>query len=59
MLAEGLAGWYDEGGNELENPMFTWKNISQGAATHIVAGFDPSIAGEPGYQWSEGLIARR
>lgn len=36
--------------------MFVWKNVTQGAATHIVAGFDPSIAGELGYTLSEGLV---
>ena len=56
LLLNRFAGWYDDAGNQLENPMFTWKNITQGAATHIVAGFDPSIAGKLPYRWSEGLV---
>ncbi|KAI9734372.1 MAG: hypothetical protein M1834_002478 [Cirrosporium novae-zelandiae] len=38
-------GWLDESGNVNEG---LWKSIQEGAATHVVAAFDPSISDQNG-----------
>ncbi len=43
--ANKMLGWIDENGKDLNSDRFTWKTIGQGAATHVVAAFDPSIVG--------------
>ena len=43
-LAKNMTGWIDENGNDVDG-LFTWKTVGQGAATHVVAAFDPSIVG--------------
>ena len=41
--ADEHTGFLDENGNIIAAK---WKTFGQGAATYVVAGFDPDIAGE-------------
>ncbi|KZF19590.1 short-chain dehydrogenase [Xylona heveae TC161] len=50
MSKEMLVAWgiIDKDGNLLETPGMMNKTLAQGAATHLVAGFDPSIVDRSG-----------
>ena len=41
-----ISGWLDEDGNPVQDPALRWKTTETGAATPIVAAFDPEILGE-------------
>ncbi len=37
-------GWLDAHGNIVPDPKLGWKTLPEGAATTVVAAFDPSIS---------------
>ncbi|KZF26820.1 NAD(P)-binding protein [Xylona heveae TC161] len=41
-------GWWDENGKAVDNDLFKWKTVSQGASTQIVAAFSPDIVDQNG-----------
>ncbi|RAH41390.1 NAD(P)-binding protein [Aspergillus brunneoviolaceus CBS 621.78] len=41
-------GWKTEDGKVVDDPKLNWRSLSQAAATLVVAGFEPNIAGDNG-----------
>nr|GAT46586.1 short-chain dehydrogenase/reductase family protein [Mycena chlorophos] len=50
-------GLMTEDGQPKENPMFKWKTLPQGAATTVIAAFDPRLDDKPGAYLFDGIPA--
>ncbi|KDQ11789.1 hypothetical protein BOTBODRAFT_176980 [Botryobasidium botryosum FD-172 SS1] len=49
-------GVFNESGEPVDTERVKWKTVAQGAATHIVAAFDPSILPQSGSYLADGNV---